>query len=359
MSHVDKETLHAYLDGECGAHDKQAIDEHIAECGKCSAALDDARRVKDRAAQILSASGPPDVSAPPFAQLRALRDEPNTSRPVPALGRMKAVGWAATIVLAVGAGWYARAALITGGPAPAQTVQSATPMENRSEVPVSDLDELAPTLAQAQRAEDSPTLDRSMSDSIAKESTARDVTTPLDLDRALEQVAAAPEPRTDRPAPVEFREVLEARKVAADESVRRVSLAPRSAAGVGAERTVWMVASEKDAETSLASGVPVIAGVEVIDYATSTVAGRGLVRVRQRLDRQLIVELIVQQVDSPDRLARGRAEGTAADQLRSAAGLGTLNSARALRNGLQITLNGALPVDSLRALMQLVRLKPR
>ncbi len=368
MSHVDRETLHAYLDGELGrgALDQQAIDEHIAQCGECSAALDDVRRVKDRAAQILSASGPLDVSAPPFEQLRALHDKPNTSSPAPSLGRMKAIAWAATIVLAVGAGWYARAALITGGPAPAQMILrgeipvSAISIEDRSAVPVGDLDELAPTLPQARLAEDAPKRDRPMSDSTASASTARNVATPVNPDRAREQVAAAPEePRGDALAPAELREGFEAQKVAVDESVLRVSPAPRSAAGVGAERTVWTAASEEDAESLLARSVPVIEGIEVIDYATSTVGSRGWVRVRQRLDRQLIVELIVQQVDSPDRLARGRAEFVAADQLRIAADQDTLNSARALRNGLQITLNGALPVDSLRALMQRVHPKKR
>lgn len=367
MSHVDRETLHAYLDGELGrgALDQQAIDEHIAQCGECAAALDDVRRVKDRAAQILSASGPLDVSAPPFDQLRALRNEPNTSGPVPSLGRMKAIAWAATVVLAVGAGWYARAASITGDPAPAERPRAEIPVgaidePAQSATPVGDLDTLVPTLAQARLAEDAPKRDRPMSDSTASASAARNVATPADPDRPLEQFAAALEqPRGDPPAPAELREGFEARKVAVDESVLRVSPAPRSAAGVGAERTVWTAASEEDAESLLARSVPVIEGVEVIDYATSTVGSRGRVRVRQRLDRQLIVELIVQQVDSPDRLARGRAEFVAADQLPIAADQDTLNSARALRNGLQITLNGALPVDSLRALMQRVHLKKR
>lgn len=367
MSHVDRETLHAYLDGESasGVLDRQAIDEHIVHCGECAAALDDVRRVKDRAAQILSASGPLDVSAPPFEQLRALSDAPKRPGSVPSLGRMKAIGWAATIVLAVGAGWYARTALMTGGPAPAQISRSeipvgTIPMEDQAAAPESDLDELAPTLAQAQRGANASAHDRSLSDSTTGESAARDSATPVHLEDVLEQVAAAPEQTGGETAtPAEFREGLKARKVAGAETVRRVNVAPQSGAGVGAERTVWIAASEEEAEASLASGVPVIEGVEVIDYATSTVAGRGLVRVRQRLNRQLIVELIVQQVASPDRLARGRAESSVASQLRDAAAPDTLNSAHALRNGLGITLNGALPVDSLRALMQRVRLKRR
>ena len=97
MSHVDDGMLHGYLDGALSALDAVRIERHVAECAACQQRLDAARGLIQRAARLLEWASPPaDRAAPPLAELR-----PH----VPPRWRVP-VAWAATIVLALGAGVY-------------------------------------------------------------------------------------------------------------------------------------------------------------------------------------------------------------------------------------------------------------
>jgi len=111
MSHVDEGTLHAYLDGALDALpavEAARVREHLAACDLCAARLEEERALRDEASAILAGAAPRTIDLPPFEELRArARAAAGTS----SRGRrMARLGWAASVVLAVGAGWMLRAA---------------------------------------------------------------------------------------------------------------------------------------------------------------------------------------------------------------------------------------------------------
>jgi hypothetical protein len=128
MSHVDEGLLHAYLDGALteGDAERIAIEAHLALCADCGVRLRDARRVKDRAGEVLRAVAP--AATPPmpdFAEVVArhrarqgagaadgsgARAEPRPGRGGP--WRAMPLAWAASLVLAGSAGWIARALMV-------------------------------------------------------------------------------------------------------------------------------------------------------------------------------------------------------------------------------------------------------
>ncbi len=103
MSHVDDGTLHAYLDGELSPVEVERLDTHIAGCPVCRARLDEERALIDRAARLLGMAVPaePERAAPPLHQLQRRASTWSRLR-VP-------LAWAATIVIAVGMGYFAGA----------------------------------------------------------------------------------------------------------------------------------------------------------------------------------------------------------------------------------------------------------
>lgn len=124
MSHVDDGVLHAYLDGAypAGSPDRAAIDAHLAECADCRTRLAEARRVRDRAGDILGLGSPSVVGIPDFADVLSRAGQGRAGVPSAQAASprrrylvIRNLAWAASVVLALGVGWYARGALL--GPA--------------------------------------------------------------------------------------------------------------------------------------------------------------------------------------------------------------------------------------------------
>jgi anti-sigma factor RsiW len=109
MSHVDEGALHAYLDGaldELPPSEAEAVRRHLEECAECMARLETERSVRLDAHAILGMAAP-DVELPSLEELRAYVKR--TRPPAPATaGRLYRLGWAASIMIAVGAGWMIR-----------------------------------------------------------------------------------------------------------------------------------------------------------------------------------------------------------------------------------------------------------
>ena len=101
MSHVDEGTLHAYLDGELPSSERAAVDAHLAQCAPCRGALAEERALLERANALLGSARPVERPVPPFEQLRRV------SKRSPWRVRMP-YAWAATIVVALGIGYYLR-----------------------------------------------------------------------------------------------------------------------------------------------------------------------------------------------------------------------------------------------------------
>src|SRR3989442_789718 len=100
MSHVDDGTLHAYLDAELSPVQSQDVEAHIAQCPGCRDRLEEERALIARADELLGLAAPPDRATPPF---RPGDPEP----PVRLWWRVRLpLAWAATVVLALGAGMY-------------------------------------------------------------------------------------------------------------------------------------------------------------------------------------------------------------------------------------------------------------
>lgn len=116
MSHIDEGPLHAYLDGETAGAERSGLEQHLEGCPECRSRLEEARVLRERSAGILSGSGPATVTPPPFEQVVARARAVEARQRVFRLNRLTALGWAATIVLAVGVGWIARGTLGLGEP---------------------------------------------------------------------------------------------------------------------------------------------------------------------------------------------------------------------------------------------------
>lgn len=130
MSHVDEGALHAYLDGaleEYPAGEARRIRAHLERCERCAEALREARLVRDRAESVLAVPSL-NVTPPPLEELKRIATsgaaETRASR---SWARRQRLGWAASVVLALGIGWIVRGGmpLPTVGPdRAASTVES-------------------------------------------------------------------------------------------------------------------------------------------------------------------------------------------------------------------------------------------
>jgi len=129
VSHIDEGRLHAWLDGAFGPEsgpEGAAADQHLATCNECRMRLEAARTVRDRARSVLASADHPPPAAPPFAEIVARAQAESTeSEEAPGLDNVRAaadftrrriwpgtsrvgIAWAASITLAVGAGWLGR-----------------------------------------------------------------------------------------------------------------------------------------------------------------------------------------------------------------------------------------------------------
>jgi anti-sigma factor RsiW len=134
MQHVDEGTLHALLDGELPPEEAAQVRLHFATCPSCSARLDEARQLLAETERLVSALELPDA-APQAARPNAAPGSraaagtvagvlvpPSPSTPLPPLdpvvlipenptsrevrrSRLRYMAWAATVVVAVGAGY--------------------------------------------------------------------------------------------------------------------------------------------------------------------------------------------------------------------------------------------------------------
>ena len=136
MSHLTDGQLHAYLDGSVEALEGATLVEarsHIAECDDCRARLEAARLVRDEAVSLLGTAAPSSFSPPPFEELerRAARVDPvhdpageppsgrgSVSGRIAASGsllrRPGSLAWAASLTVALTAGWLARGTVDSG-----------------------------------------------------------------------------------------------------------------------------------------------------------------------------------------------------------------------------------------------------
>ena len=99
MPHLDEGHIHAMLDGELTAADREAAEQHLRACAECQQLLAEARSLFAEADRLVDALVPPPAGKPvrPAAPTRARRKN------------YQWLAWAATVVVAVGLGYYGSA----------------------------------------------------------------------------------------------------------------------------------------------------------------------------------------------------------------------------------------------------------
>jgi len=146
ISHVDDGQLHAYLDGELPQAEQWRLEAHLGECPACRGRLEEQRALIARASELLALATPPARDAPPF--------RPAMAQPPPPVRwpARQPLAWAATVVLALAAGWYLRGESPSAPVRPdrrAAAANAAAPRETARTVPPSPRQAPEPkTLAQ-------------------------------------------------------------------------------------------------------------------------------------------------------------------------------------------------------------------
>lgn len=139
MSHVSEGALHAYLDGaldEYPAAEARRVREHLESCAACAGRLEEERKIRQDATAML-ALAVPNVELPSFEELRAyVKAMP--APPSRASVRLRNMGWAASVVLALGAGWMVREGQLGRMPVAQRGVELLVPVP--ADAVVSDRD---------------------------------------------------------------------------------------------------------------------------------------------------------------------------------------------------------------------------
>ena len=392
MQHVDEGQLHAYLDGELTepGEDPREVERHLAECAECRATMDGVRLLRERGRALLV--DPLPVEQPPFDAViaRARRPAP---RPAASPRRAARLAWAASLVVALGAGWLARdllrqepapgmemaasmedssAPTPQAAAAPAQQDAAVAPVQSEESAPVATAaapaapaatnaagragqapgeGEVGGTLALNQPAPP-PTVEVEGVVALGYGTQRREIAGgPAAADQT--GVATAPPPPPPPTvaapgAPEPAAAAAAARPVAARSA--RVMAAPFGDPGG------WATVDRGTAEQRLGAPLALVPGLPVLGYELSVGAEGPAVRVRQRLPGGEVLTLLAQ-----------RAAGTARESTRSRApaseqtagpspGQASAES-EATRRVRTLFLSGraAIPADSLAALLAKAR----
>jgi anti-sigma factor RsiW len=110
MPHLDEGHIHALLDGELTAAEREVAEEHLRACAECQQLMTEARGLFAEADRLV------ETLTPAAAREQAAR-QPTTSRP--RLKNYQWLAWAATIVIAVGLG-YSGSELLRPGAQPSR-----------------------------------------------------------------------------------------------------------------------------------------------------------------------------------------------------------------------------------------------
>src|SRR6476469_1544886 len=177
MSHLDEGTLHALLDGELETHEVAEIQAHLGSCSSCGLRLREVKEFYAEADRLIASvdlqataatavprpTPAPSAAAPARAEAPARRDTP---RPQPAaaapawepwndpppvllvpdnesgserrMKRMRQVGWAAILLVIVGAGFVEARKFMPTAPADTPPASNANTVLSQEESPSRD-----------------------------------------------------------------------------------------------------------------------------------------------------------------------------------------------------------------------------
>src|SRR4051794_28832531 len=335
MRHIPEDELHAYLDQALSRSQCVEIESHLAGCSSCQATRDGIAALRDRTTALLGRLAPPRRLPMAFEALRHQGDLRASIR----RRRIRAAAWAASLVLAVGTGWAA-AALSRQEPsrAVARAPPAAAPQQTVAVV------ETTPALSPANAADS----------------------------------ATQANPRTgrvERPAPAEARARstppangdvadLQAKLALLDVSAP-VALAPIEP---GADRAaesggMWRTMSWDGARSETGDELPHIEGLPVIRVQVQATdhGRRPLMVVAQQLASGQVIETIEGPANDVSQFLSRRGEGATA-LAPGEVGLptaGDQSMAMQVGGDRMLAVTGALPADSLRAMIRRINAEMR
>lgn len=341
MSHVDDGTLHAYLDGELTAVERERADAHLAGCEACRARLAEEGALIERASLILSHALPAVASPPPLGALRRRRAA--WRPPLPLL-------WAATVLLALGIGWYAHD--LGTRPRRMTLSPSQRPVADRP-APASAPQTRAPAPVPAP-APASPSEARGTSDHLAAKATTQGV------ERTRQEIASLPADTTraaDRLAqPTQRLQVRRATEPAAASRSRIALTPPAPAATTEVTRlsTSWPVIGLDPARNALGTEPATIPGFPVRALRRNP-ADAAQILVEQEIRTGVVVKLYESTAKpTPQGALLVEKGGVRRDTAPVQDRLANERLARFVGT-LRIEISGPLPIDSLSTLLDRVR----
>ena len=396
MSHVNEGQIHAYLDRQLEFADQAArerFETHVAECSDCTVLLEEVRAIHTRATGMLGDSQPAVADMPSFEAV-VTRASKRSARwaTVKKLNRTRALAWAASIVVAVTVGRYARfpttqspqvererfdfdesvvalaedqggdlERVAGAGAATSDLVGGAQPAAPALATTEPARVLVAPALQQAvgQRAEGAAAagaqveeesrvaLPRERQRIAADELNARAVTRTLADSARVEVPAAALRVSQDALAALK-----RARELAAP------GLIDAMEAPAPTDDFRWIAVSQDEAERSIGEKLLLVDGLDVVEISIAATAARARVRVVQLLPSGDSLE-IVQQPTTPE---VDRAAGVLESRLQDArdeqegeANEREISSVSVIRGDVVVEMRGRISIDSLRVLLSRLR----
>ena len=347
MSHVDDGELTAYADGAYPANDPVAlrIAAHLSTCGNCRTRLEQSHELRDRAAEILAFAAPAALAAPSFEALQA-----QAATSTRASRRGIPLAWAASIVLAIGLGWFGRDMLrfptaATRSDMMVQTDEAPSTTETKQEAaPPTSAPVAAPATGQGSGARRQERTRDLAANRVVEEGKTAGVA----ADAAAQQNAAPPAVPAPSPAAPPPSSAAEVGGLA-----RRTELANIAVTGVATE---YVTAAEAERRGMRVLRIPELPIARVGLQGTTTI-------VEQVLPNETIVTLTVTHAETePSRAVPMAASktressGAARAEMEQRAALAPTAANIVVRVGNKsVTITGDLQPDSLRALGRKVR----
>ncbi len=345
MRHIPEDELHAYLDQGLSRSQCVEIESHLAGCSSCRANRDGIAAMRDRTTALLAKLAPPRRFPPLFDTLQAEALKRVSTR----RRRVRAGAWAASLVAAVGLGWGASDLVNPAPSAVADRTAAAVPTVTIAPVEVAPVEHLPvdrPVPAVGKAPETPAVTVRSEPDQERK------------FMRAVEQRV-----REDS---------LRAAKLAVLDQAPPVELAPLERPSTDAAQQfdgLWRTISWDGARNEAGEELPHIDGLPVLQVQVQ--AGEQGRRPLMVVAQQLSSGQVIQTIEGPasdvsQLLSRRTAISTA-----STSGAGKMgvtiseaapppDQAMAMQVGdRMIAITGALPSDSLRAMIRRINAEMR
>ena len=333
MRHIPEDELHAYLDQGLSRSQAVEIESHLAGCFSCRANRDAIAALRDRTTALLATLAPPRRLPPAFDTLRDRAADRVTTR----RRHVRVGAWAASLVAAVGLGWTASALV---GPGREDSLAERTARHTAPAV--------APRLTAVAAA------DTAASRGPAVESS------PVRVDARQSSAAATAARRKSREDSIRTAKLA----VLDPAPLELIPLEERGAGGGEQFDGMWRTMSWDGAQNETGRGVPHIDGLPVlrVQVQTTNQGSRPLMVVAQQLASGQVIQTIEGPAADVSELL-SRRSGTSPDgKLAVSISEATPGADQAMAMQLgdrMLAITGALPSDSLRAMIRRINAEMR